>query len=141
MKANELVVGKTYMVKTEKIEKKRKDDGFRPMVLKEVTDGAENSYGSDYIFCKPGEESLTGSQNEFWLLRRELSKKVREPKQNVTINLFCTKALKLEADRLKADGTFTAHVREHIKKFGESPTSTYGVRYHGAGTTITVWNA
>lgn len=57
------------------------------------------------------------------------------------INVFCKKYLSREADRLLANGTFAAHVLEHIKKNGESPTNTYNLRYHGDGTTITVWSA
>jgi hypothetical protein len=60
---------------------------------------------------------------------------------DMTINVFCKKYLRDEADRLLANGTFEAQIREHIKTHGESPSGAYNVRFHGAGTTITVWSA
>ena len=59
----------------------------------------------------------------------------------MTINVFCKKYLRSEADRLLANGTFETHVHEHIKAHGESPNNAYNVRYHGDGTTVAVWSA
>jgi hypothetical protein len=66
---------------------------------------------------------------------------VPEEMSEMTINVFCKKYLRPETDRLLANGTFEAHVHEHIKAHGASLTSVYNVRYHGDGTTVTVWGA
>jgi hypothetical protein len=58
----------------------------------------------------------------------------------MTIKVFCKKYLRQDADRKLADGTFEAHIREHITAHGASPTDEYNVRYHGDGATVTVWN-
>lgn len=51
----------------------------------------------------------------------------------MTINIFCKRSMKEEAERLEANGTLRQHVLEHIARFGKSATDTYNVKVSTSG--------
>jgi hypothetical protein len=67
--------------------------------------------------------------------------KEKNMEPRIKMNLFCKPYLRAESTRLLRNGTFKAHVLEHIKRFGESPVGEYNVRLHGDGKVITIGNA